>query len=263
MADLYPKAWRENQLDVAEHMFSQADDLLERLQPKSTEKVADVLYDMGKGLLSREDFPMAVKWLERAWDVINGQQLQDLPRDAVELRVAILQALVTALLGCQTIDSIAQAQNLVKYVESEVGDRPFVLLLNLEVLNKSPAEVFDADTYANILKRMIRSFRPAESSFKMLVHYIRKLHDKSPGLGCKVLDEFLVSQIKSGHDQWIDSLVVHRMWMTTNQRDFAGTVEDAQKALERLEKPVGSDATFAAQTVRNSILYDFALMLTV
>lgn len=192
---------------------------------------------------------MAEKWLQRAWDAINGQKLQELPRDAVELRMAILRSLVTVLMGLQTSESTEKAHNLVRYVESEVGDQPIVLVLSLEILDRSPAEVFDSETYGDILRRMIRSFQPSESSFKILAYHIRKVHAKSPGLGCAILDEFLVSLIKSGQTDWIDKAVVTRVFMTTSQRDFTGSIGEAEKALSRLEQPVSSDASFSAQTL--------------
>lgn len=192
---------------------------------------------------------MAEKWLQRAWDAINGQRLQELPREAVELRMAILQSLVTALLGLQTSEDIEKANNLVRYVESEVGDQPIVLLLNLEILNRSPAEVFDNEAYGSILRRMIRGFQPSESSFKILAHHIRKVHSKSPGLGCAILDEFLASLIKTGQSGWIDRAVVTRIFMTIGQRDFSGSIEEAEKALLRVEEPIGADASFSAHTL--------------
>ncbi|KAI3394550.1 hypothetical protein diail_2541 [Diaporthe ilicicola] len=242
-------AWRDSQLDVAEHLFSQANDLLNQVKPASSENIIDVYFQIGHGMLMKEDFPMAEKWLQRAWDAINGQRLEELPRDVVELRMAILQSLVTVLMSLPTSESHEKAQNLVRYIESEVGDQPIVLVLSLEILDRSPAEVFDSEAYGNILRRMMRSFQLSDSSFKLLAHHIRKVHAKSPGLGCALLDEFLASLIKSGQDDWIDKAVVTRIFMTTSQRDFAGGIGQAGKALSRLEKPVSSDASFSAQTL--------------
>lgn len=200
-------------------------------------------------MLSKGNLSMAEKWLQRAWDAINGQRLQELPRDAVELRTAILQSLVTTLLSLQTNENNEKAQNLVSYIESEVGDQPIVLLLNLEILNRSPAEVFDSEAYGNILRRMIRGFQPSESSFQILAHHIRKVHTKSPGLGCAILDEFLATLTKAGQSGWIDKAVVTRIFMTTSQRDFAGSIDEAENALSRVEEPVGADASFSAHTL--------------
>lgn len=193
---------------------------------------------------------MAVKWLRRAWSLMDGQQLQDMSRDAVELRIVVMQALVAALTGIQTIESFQEAKNLVQYVESEIGDQPVILLLNLEILSKSPAEEFDAEAYANVLRRMVRSFLPEEPNFKLLVHHIHVLHTKCPSLGCSLLEEFLSVLVKNGQNIWIDKVTIMRVHMAVSHRDFEGAVDDARKAVSRLEKPLSADAAFAAQTVR-------------
>jgi tetratricopeptide (TPR) repeat protein len=218
---------------------------MQKINPVSASNIINTYFQIGRGMLLKGDLLMAEKWLQRAWDAINSQRLQELPRDAVELRMAILQSIVTALLGLQTSEGSEKAHNLVRYVESEVGDQPIVLLLNLEILNRSPAEVFDSEGYGNILRRMIRSLQPSESSFKILAHHIRQLHDKSPGLGCAILDDFLSSLIKTGQQIWIDKAVVTRIFMTTSQRDFAGSIDEAEKALSKLE-PISPDASFSA-----------------
>lgn len=233
------------------------EDSLKNTKPKSVEKIVDSIFHVGKGLLSKQDFAMAEKWLQRAWDTINSQQLQDMSRDAIELRMAILQAMITVLMGHQTADSIERAHNLVKYVESEVGDQPIILLLNLEMLSKSPAEAFDSEAYGNIIRRMVRSFRPTEANFKLLAHHIHVLHTKCPGFGNSVLDDFLALLVPSGQAKWIDKIVVKRIWMATSYRDFEGTVDGALKAMSVLEHSVSAEASFAAQAVRPTILTQY------
>lgn len=218
------------------------------------EKIADSLFHLGKGLLNKQDYSMADKWLHRCWEVINSQQLQEMSREAVELRIAIIQALVAALLGVQTTESIQEAKNLVGYVESEIGDQPVILLLHLEILSKSPGEAFDAEAYANILRRMVRSFRNGENNSKLIVHHIHVLHAKSPSLGCSLLEDFLSLLIKSGPPSWIEKVIVIRVHMAVSHRDSEGTIDDARKAVRKLEEPVSADAAFAVQTVRLSTI---------
>lgn len=243
------QAWKENRLDVAEHMYNNEKLDPECLDPYQVEKLADILYEIGRDMSVRNDFAMAAKWLERANDVVNSQGLELLSREAMELRTAISQALVTALLGLGTTDGFEKAESLVSAVESEMGNELVVLLLRLEILMKSPAEVFDSDSYASILRRMIKSFNFTESTFKLVIHHIRKLHDKSPGLGCDVLDEFIKAFLNTETDGWLERLVIIRVWMTTNQRDWVNTIESAQNVLTLLRMPLKVDATIAAQTV--------------
>lgn len=222
----------------------------ESLDPYQVGKLADVLYEIGRDLSAKGDFPMAVKWLDRAGDVINSQGLELLSREAIELRTAIVQAQVTALLGLETTDAFERADNLVDTIESEMGLELVVLLLRLEILHKTPAEVFDSDSYADILRRMINSFNFTDSTFKLVAHHIRKLHHKSPGLGCKVLDEFITALRSIETDEWLERLVIIRLWMTTtNQRDSVQNVESAQAILTLLGRTLSVDAAVAAQTV--------------
>lgn len=223
------------------------------------EKIADGLFHVGKGLLDRNDYSMADKWLHRAWEVINSHQLQEMSREAVELRIAIVQALVVTLLGIQTTESIREAKNLVGYVESEIGDQPVILLLHLEILSQSPDEAFDAEAYADIIRRMIRSLRPAENNLKLTMHHIHILHAQSPSLGCSSLENFLSVLIKNGLSSWIEKAIVMRVHMAVSHRDSEGTIDDAQRALLKLEEPVSADAAFAAQTVSLSTVSSLPL----
>lgn len=221
----------------------------ESLDPYQIEKLADVLYEIGKDLSKKSDFSLAVKWLDRAHDTINSQGLELLSREAIELRTAVLQALVTALLDLGTTDGFQRANDLVNVIEAEMGNKLVVLLLRLEVLQKSPAEVFDSDSYADVVRRMIKSFHFSESVFKLVVHHIRKLHDKSPGLGCMVLDDFIRALRSAEKDEWIERLIIVRIWMTTNQRDLVDTVQSAEHVLMKLDRTLSANGAVAAQTV--------------
>ncbi|KAK1478311.1 hypothetical protein CTAM01_15036 [Colletotrichum tamarilloi] len=185
-----------------------------------------------KDLSKKEDFGMAVRWLERGYDIINAQDLSLLSRDAIELRLSVCQALIHALLGLGTPESSEKALDLVSYIESEIGEKPVVLLLRLELLQKAPAEIFDIEAYADILRRMVRSFNFSEAHFKLLVHHARKLHDKSPTLATSVVDGMLRGTIvSSGRGEWVERLVLLRIWMETTQRDGMMAIEELMGVL--------------------------------
>jgi len=230
-------------------MFTKAERLRRFLTPDYAEKLADVLYEIGKSLLAREDFPLATKWLQRANEIINDQNLEQLSREGIELRLAILQALVTALLGTNTPDGLKSAEGYVSYIESEVGNRPVVLLLKLELLQKTPAEIFDDEAYGSVLRRMIRDFQQTDSAYKLIMHHVRKLHDKSPGAGCAVLDDFILALRAAENDNWMERAVVTRMWMITNQRDSVDTIKTMNTLLSHLTRPLSADGSIAAQAV--------------
>ncbi|XXG97783.1 hypothetical protein Hte_004096 [Hypoxylon texense] len=227
---------------------------LHNTDPVSAENLADSLFEIGKDLTTKKNFPLAVKWLERAYESLNSQELELLSREAIELRLAISQALVRAYLNINTADGFQKAENHVCYVESEIGDKLVVLLLRLELLLSSPAEVFDSSAYAGILQRMVRTLDISESSFNLMVHHIRKLEDKSPSLASSVLDAFLTSRIlPTQHDAWVERVVVLRTHMATTHRDTHETIQGLATMFDsveaNLEKPLPAAAVLAVQTL--------------
>lgn len=248
-ANLECQSWADNHVDVAEHMYTKAERLRQYLTPDYAEKLADVLYEIGKSLASRSDFPLAKKWFQRANDIINTPNLEHLSREGLELRLAILQALVSALLATGASADLDKATKLVKYIESEMGNRPVVSLLKLEVLRKTPAEIFDDDAYADVLRRLIKDFNSSDAEFKLIIHHIRKLHDKSPGAACAVLDGFALSLRGVDQNVWMEKAVITRMWMITSQRDTNETIDTVRGVLSNLTRPLSAEAAVTAQAV--------------
>ncbi|KAK3985786.1 meiosis protein SPO22/ZIP4 like-domain-containing protein [Cladorrhinum sp. PSN332] len=243
------EAWIENRLDVAEHMYAKAERLREFLTRDFAEKLADVLYEVGKSLYVKGDNAIAVKWLDRANDIINGQELEQLSREGIELRLAVLQALVSAHLGTGTEDGLIKAKNAVDFLEGEMGNKLVVSLLKLDVLHKTPAEVFDGESYAEVLRHIIRNFSFSDSVFKLIMHHIRKLHDKSPAMGGGILDDFIIALRGPDKAHWMEKAVIARVWMITNQRDSVETITAIQGVLEHLNKPLSPEAAVAAQAL--------------
>jgi hypothetical protein len=230
-------------------MYKNSEPLHQYLTPEHAERLADVLYEIGKSLSSDHNFVMAIKWLKRASEVINSQELEQLSREGLELRLAILQALVTALLGTETPEALEEAQNQIAFMESEASNKFVVALLKLELLQKMPAEVFDTEAYGDILRHIIRSFPVSDSAFKLIMHHTRRLHDKSPGAGCAVLDDLILALSRAEKYQWVEKAVVTRVWMITNQRDTAETIKIAEDVLGKLSTPLSAEAAVAAQAV--------------
>ncbi|KAH8205291.1 hypothetical protein TruAng_000538 [Truncatella angustata] len=237
-------SWKEGRLDVAEHMYAKSESLLQRLDSISAESLADALYEIGNDLLQKSDFLMAVKWLERAYELINNQELEQLSREAVELRLSILHSLVHSLLGLESTESFKRAENHVACVESELGNKLVVLLLRLEILQKVPAEVFDSEAYANILRRMVRSTALSDSTFKLLTSHIRRLYDKSPTLAFQVLDQFLLEKlVPSEKLEWIEHALLLRVLLATIHRDISETVDNLKLVFDHTAEGLGRALT--------------------
>jgi hypothetical protein len=224
-------------------MFHKAGLADRQLDPSTTESLADLLFEIGKDLHIKKQYEQAVKWLERAFEVIERQDPDKLSIDASELRTSILQCSVHALFGIQQEDAFEQARNIVSMLESEVGDKLVVLLLKLELLSVSN-ETFDSSAYAMVLKRIIRTAVISDSNVTLVMHHIRKLNDKSPSIACQVLDDFLQSRILAeGSQQCIESLLVNRIWMSTSQRDGQDVIASVEGILETIAANIANTIT--------------------
>lgn len=61
--------------------------------PAAAESLADLLFEIGRDLLTHEEYRKAVKWLERAHDTLCEQDVEKLSTDAAELRRSIVHQL--------------------------------------------------------------------------------------------------------------------------------------------------------------------------
>ncbi|OTB03528.1 hypothetical protein M426DRAFT_73943 [Hypoxylon sp. CI-4A] len=247
-------AWKDNHIDVAEHLYEKVQGYKNTTDPVSAENLADSLFEIGKDLTEKKNFPLAVKWLERAYEFIDAPELAELSREAVELRLAISQALVRAYLHTDTTDGRQKAENHVGYIESEMGDKLVVLLLRLELLSSSPAEEFDSDAYSGVLRRMIRSIDISDSSFNLMVHHIYKLDARNPSAAHSVLDEFITSQVlHSQNSKWVERAVVLRTSLTTKNCDASETIDRLSIMFNSVEANVedalSATAVLAVQTL--------------
>ena len=87
------QAFRQDKLDMAEHMFSKCKQIDGALAPDTAEDLADLFYEIGKQALTKRDYEAAVKWLGRACDMLGEQDLAMLSPEASELKLCIHQGL--------------------------------------------------------------------------------------------------------------------------------------------------------------------------
>jgi hypothetical protein len=240
---------------MAEHMYKLSISSIESFESNTAENLADVLYEMGKDLLHKQQFPLAVKWLDRAYEVLSSQELDRLSIDASELRTSIIQTLIKALLCLKDQEAIERARSLVSLLESVLGDKLIVLLLKLEILSAPSAGAFDSGQYSDVLQRMTRYLLITDANFKLFMFHVRKLNDKSPSLACKALDEFLGLRIlKEEREEYIEKVLITRLWITVNQRESPKALASLQELFTFIAtnttKPISSAATHGAHTVR-------------
>ncbi|TRX97357.1 hypothetical protein FHL15_001635 [Xylaria flabelliformis] len=247
------EAWKEDRMDVAEHVYGSLERLVPKIDAVSAEQVADALFEIGRDLALKKNLVLAGKWLERAYELINAQKIGHLSRDAIELRLAISQALIQVYLDIGSPDYMSRAENHIAYIESELGDKLIVLLFRTEILIRSPAEIFDSEAYTDILRRMMRTADMSESFFKLLIHYIRKLDERNHLAAISVLDDFFIACIlTSQQEQWIDKAIILRTHMATSD----GSLESIQgletvldKVLPSIGKPLSVNAAVGIHTL--------------
>ena len=157
------QAFRQDRIDTAEHFFAKCKQLNSASCPEIAENLAELLYEIGKHALVKRNHEVAVRWLERACDVLGEQDLGMLSPEAGELRLCILQSLgksvlysiratltdfaVQAHMTLKTAEGTDRAWHLVKLMEADYGEKMVVPLLKIELLSAS--EHIDENEYYN------------------------------------------------------------------------------------------------------------------
>ncbi|PQE09145.1 hypothetical protein CJF32_00010362 [Rutstroemia sp. NJR-2017a WRK4] len=247
-------AWRHDDMQLAEHMYNKSMNSKDIFDHDTTESLSDALYEIGKESLAQKQYTLAVKWLQRAYEVLNSDDLDKLSANATELRISILQTLIKALLETKSDESLQRAQDLVDLLEGEIGDKMVVLLLRMELLSEKTDDVFDGLAYSGILQRMIRTMSLSIANLRLFLFHARKLNDKAPSLAIKALDELVRLRIKEWVDitalgEWLEKVLVTRIWMVVSGRDteegFVGTETFLDLIADNAAKGISIEATMA------------------
>jgi hypothetical protein len=235
-------------------MFNKASPAVQDLPVELLEAHADLLFEIGKGLLSHGQFELADEWLHRSHSLLDISNGDPLSPDGEELRISILQCRVHALISQQQLEALAMAKVLVEELESRYGDKLVVLLLKLELFTSKVADQFDGNSYAEVLGKMMDSLTLTTANFKLIVHHARKLYDKAPSIACRLMDGFVKKRLcEEGADGWLEVALVNLVWMYTTRKDDDQVVHSIQALLETahefLQRPLTSAITHALQTV--------------
>ncbi|KAI9770778.1 MAG: hypothetical protein M1840_003028 [Geoglossum simile] len=245
-------SWLQGRLDLAEHMFSKALFSDKKLEPRIAEDIADTLYEIGNDLLKKKQYELSVRWLERSYGILAGQDLENLSENAGELRCSVLSCLVRALLELKTDTAKDRARDLVHIFENDYGAKLVVLLLKLELILAGTE--FDEYEYYRVMQMMVRVVALNDSSFKTIMIHVRKLKERSPKLACQLLDEFLSTRLFSTERvEWIEKAFVTRLLISTSQASSADALESLGRFVTtistNLTVPLGASATHSAQSL--------------
>ncbi|PGH23466.1 hypothetical protein AJ80_02420 [Polytolypa hystricis UAMH7299] len=241
-------ALRQNRLDVVEHMYSTLAAKHSSLEPVTTERLADLLYEIGKNMLDRTEYSSAVTWLRRSYDALSQHDVSALSVDAGELRLCVIHGLIRALLTRQDDSAKDEISKLFSMLETDYGNRPPVLLLNLEIMEKQPDS--DYRIYHEKLCTFLRTIILTEANFKLLIHYIHQLHKQSTDLAADALQQLLHQRlVLHGDNALLEKCFVTLIWIQTSHSDVVAGLDILSTASEKLKtswrQSLSVEATYA------------------
>ncbi|KAF2447271.1 SPO22-domain-containing protein [Karstenula rhodostoma CBS 690.94] len=245
-------AWRSDRLDTAEHMFMKCKQLSRFLTASLAESVADLLYEMCKDLLSKNDYEATTRWLERAYDIIGEQSLEMLSAEAGELKLSIMQSIVQAYMKLKTPEARTKAWHMLQLLEADHEDKMSICLLRLELLY-SETKVDPEQVYL-VVHRLMHFVVLNDRNFKTIMHHVHKLKDQSAATACKIVDELISTRLfREEKEAWIEKAVITRVWITCTSFVAEGTLihlrDFFDEILRNAKAPLSAQATHAAQTL--------------
>ncbi|KAH6695404.1 meiosis protein SPO22/ZIP4 like-domain-containing protein, partial [Plectosphaerella plurivora] len=227
-------AWKEDRLEVAEAMYAKTELLRDGLAPEAAERLAEVLYEMGRGLAEKTQHGLAARWLGRTLDVLGKQDVEMMSRDALNLKDAAYQTMVTSLLETGVEADRATAAAMVQQMAEEMGEKPIVLALRLEIFDKAADGQFDGKAYADAILGLDRLISCTETNAGLVQQHILSLHQRNPIMGCKTMDQWLLKQAQAGRLEGVEAGVRERINMATQQKGVTQTIFDLMKLLDGL-----------------------------
>ncbi|MCJ1382311.1 hypothetical protein MMC17_005424 [Xylographa soralifera] len=245
-------AWHQDRLDLAENWLAKLESTLVKLDPILTEKLADLLFEIGKGQNGKAAYGTAAQWLERAYDVLRLRSEEELSSDAGDLQTAILHTMARALMKAPEDETRERAWNIAHDLDAGSSDKLAVLLLKLDILDTN-AEI-DPQDYCDLLLRIIRTIHVTESTFRTTLHYIHKLRSQSSTLAHVVLEKLLLERLPvTEKPEWVERLLVTIIWNLTTSTSNEGIQDSLKQMLDVLPaqfpNSIGASATHASQTV--------------
>lgn len=211
-------AWRQDRLVLADHFFTKLPELSSRVQPSIIEKMADLLYEIGKFALDRKQNDVAVKWLCRAYESIMKIEEGSLYQDTHELKMSILHTYVRILLEIESEAAGASelASQTFRILEEHYGTKLPVMLLKLEIIARDNAP--NVQQYSLALERIISTVLLTDANISMITHYIYRLNSYNPDTACKTLLRFLFERLAPhGNTTWTEKAFIAFVWWSTTQ----------------------------------------------
>jgi len=160
-------ASKTGRIDLAEHFFTKANITGDGRHPELLETAADLCYEIGRSQQHQKLLESALSWLERAYQLINGEDIDSSSMENEDLRLAIAASFVDSLTGTSDSANSSRAWNLLTSLEQDhgLGNRMAVLAMQLNVLMK--ADDVDITAASAAVCRMIRSSVLTDQTYRM------------------------------------------------------------------------------------------------
>ncbi|KAI5818162.1 meiosis protein SPO22/ZIP4 like-domain-containing protein [Pyronema omphalodes] len=213
-------AWKQNNIPLAEYMFSKAteNDLAE---VRAAEYTATTAYEIGNEMLGQKNYGMAVKWLERAHDILSRMEPLFLSEAGSELRLPVAHKLATACMKEGTQESLEKAENIINNLSEDWPSyRVSIWRLKIDLILAKSSENPDLAEYAQVVRDMIDVTQLTDTTFKLILHRIHDLVSrKAADKACNCLD-LLISKrlLPMEREDWLDKAFVTRLHITVQHQ---------------------------------------------
>lgn len=227
---------------------------LDKDQPESTsaEELADLLFEIGRSLGKKLQWSDAMHWLEKAHDILSGQNLELLSSDVGELQISIMHSMARALINMEGGENLEKAWNIIRELDIDCGDRLVVSLLKLDAFALDPAH--SAQDYSDVLQRIVRTVHFTDTNVKTILHHVHILRVRSPSNAHAVLVALLCNRLlRADEPRWLEKVLITIIWNCTTSTDFEDGLNSLSEVFDTMaaesSNHLSPPATHAAQIV--------------
>ena len=160
-------ASKTGRIDLADHFFTKANITGERRHNGLLETAADICYEIGRSQQHEKLVESALSWLERAYQLLDGEDIDSSSMENEDLRLAITASFVENLNSPPDSVNASRAWNLLTSLERDhgLGNRMAVLAMQLNVLMK--VDDIDIAAASAAVSRMIRCSVLTDQTYRM------------------------------------------------------------------------------------------------
>ena len=237
---------------MADIMLSKLRTDMKQLDPSSAEQLADLCFEIGSDQAEKSLHSEALRWLEKARDIMASQSLKNLSSDAGELQLSIMHSMVKAFMRIGGEENMVRAWTIVEELDLECGHRLAVLLLKLDLYDTDAAA--SPYEYCDVLRKIVCSVHLTDSNIKTILHQVHKLRRRNTGLAHILLSTFISERLLGAEKTaWLEKALITVVWNCTTSTDLNDALDLLNTVIDTvassLTQPLSASATHAAHIV--------------